>query len=210
MSDSTSAAVAAWPELEVPTTTKAPEWALRTESELHVERLEAKLERIKKKDSRAQNKSARHPRQETQPQRMEEPDAEEIQAGQDEADEGLWLLWNNNQKTALSPSEAGFRPTPNAHATLRQPLLSGAAGCGSLQSYGSNGNVSARTGGDDTRIRIPRDGFDSGSDSESGAGAENEDEEDRLEQAKAQAKDVDEYLAKDRNRHCRTTCCIIQ
>ncbi|KAF9327936.1 hypothetical protein BGZ91_001228 [Linnemannia elongata] len=190
----------AWPELESTsstTTTKAPEWNLRTESELHVERLEAKLESIKKRNDRTLNKSASHPRPETQPQIMEEPDAEEIQAGQEEADEGLWLLWNNTQKTTLSPSEAGLRPTP----TSSQPLLSGSRSGGGSASYGS----STQGRGSEARIRIPREDFDSDSETDS----ENEEEEDRLEQAKAQAKDVDEYLVKDRNRHCRTTCCII-
>ncbi|KAF8929696.1 hypothetical protein BGZ47_000925 [Haplosporangium gracile] len=184
-----------WPEIEVSTTTnttsKAPEWSLRTESELHVERLEAKLESIKKRNDRTNNKSARHPHPETQLQILEEPDAEEIQVGQEEADEGLWLLWNNTQKTVLSPSEAGRRLT----STASQPLLSGSrSGGGGSASYGS-----------DTRTRIPREDFDSDGETDS----ENEEEEDRLEQAKAQAKDVDEYLAKNRNRHCRTTCCII-
>ncbi|KAF9540956.1 hypothetical protein EC957_003594 [Mortierella hygrophila] len=189
----------AWPELDpIPstTTTKAPEWNLRTESELHVGRLEAKLESIKKRNDRTLNKSARHPRPETQPQIMDEPDAEEIQAGQEEADEGLWLLWNNAQKTALSPSEAGLRPTP----TSSQPLLTGSKGGSSSASYGG---IQGR--GSEAQIRIPREDFDSDSETDS----ENEEEEDRLEYAKAQAKDVDEYLVKDRNRHCRTTCCII-
>ncbi|KAF9899504.1 hypothetical protein EC991_008784 [Linnemannia zychae] len=203
MSDST-----AWPELEAPLTTKAPEWSLRTESELHVERLEAKLESIKKKDIRAQYKSARHPRIETQPQLMEEPDADEIQAGQEEADEGLWLLWNNTQKTTLSSSKAGH--TSTLDSTLKRPLLSGTgAGSGSLQSYGSSGNIGQAVERD-TRIRIPREGFESDSESERDVVEDSEDEEDRLEQAKANAKDVDEYLVKDHNRHCRTTCCIVQ
>ncbi|KAF9155250.1 hypothetical protein BG015_010554 [Linnemannia schmuckeri] len=150
----------AWPELEASntiTTSKAPEWSLRTESELHVERLEAKLESIKKRNDRTNNKSARHPH------------------------------------PALSSSEAGRRPTPTASQPLLFGSRSGGGGSGST-SYGS-----------DTRIRIPGEGFDSHSETDS----ENEEEEDRLEQAKAQAKDVDEYLVKDRNRHCRTTCCII-
>lgn len=125
---------------------------------------------------------------------MDEPDAEEIQAGQEEADEGLWLLWNNNQKTALSPSEAGLRPTP----TSSQPLLTGSRGSGGSALYGST-----QGRGGEARIRIPGEDFDSDSETDS----DEEEEEDRLEQAKAQAKDVDEYLVKDR--HCRTTCCII-
>ncbi|KAF9097119.1 hypothetical protein BGX29_008293 [Mortierella sp. GBA35] len=189
-------AEAAWPELESSTTTKAPEWALRTESELHVERLEAKLESIKKKDKT--HKASRQPRHENQLQDVEEPDAEEIQGGQEEADEGLWLLWNA-QRTSLSPSEAGRRPASSS----KQPLLSGGGGS---SSYGTREDAQTDR---EARIRIPRsdvDGSDSESESESEAD-EDEDEEDRLEQAKAQAKDADEYLVKD-HRHCRT-CCII-
>ncbi|KAG0034329.1 hypothetical protein BGZ81_005210 [Podila clonocystis] len=87
-----------WPELmdssNGGSTSKAPEWTLRTESELHVERLEAKLNSIKKKKDRSPKFNGTLAAQHTE---QLDPDAEEIQPGQEEADEGLWLLWNNKR-----------------------------------------------------------------------------------------------------------------
>ncbi|KAG0084973.1 hypothetical protein BGZ93_009728 [Podila epicladia] len=87
-----------WPELMEPSnggsSSKAPEWTLRTESELHVERLEAKLDSIKKKKDRSPKFNGTLAAQHTE---QLDPDAEEIQSGQEEADEGLWLLWNNKR-----------------------------------------------------------------------------------------------------------------
>src|SRR5690606_29489826 len=34
---------------------------------------------------------------------QQEPDADEIQEGQEEADEGLWLLWNNKAMSSTDP-----------------------------------------------------------------------------------------------------------
>ncbi|GJJ70281.1 hypothetical protein EMPS_02630 [Entomortierella parvispora] len=90
----------AWPELESSSAT-APEWTLRSESELHVERLEAKLAIIQKR-ARPSHKSD-HATLNILPPELLEPDADEIQEGQEEADEGLWLLWNS--KAASSPTE---------------------------------------------------------------------------------------------------------
>lgn len=36
------------------------------------------------------------------PQEQAEPDTEDIQGGQEEADEGLWLLWNSNTAPGAS------------------------------------------------------------------------------------------------------------
>ncbi|KAF9178373.1 hypothetical protein BGZ51_007830 [Haplosporangium sp. Z 767] len=73
-----------WPEFQSSsTTTKAPEWTLRTESELHVERLGTVIP--------------------LPSQDLQEPNADEIQEGQEEADEGLWLLWNNKAMPSADP-----------------------------------------------------------------------------------------------------------
>ncbi|KAI8351323.1 hypothetical protein B0O80DRAFT_530771 [Mortierella sp. GBAus27b] len=107
-----------WPELES-TATKTPEWTLRTESELHVERLEAKLQNVKRKKG---DGSAR--RNVTQrPIESMDPDAEEIQAGQEEADEGLWLLWNNNnnKSSASSAPRLGYGGPSHGSGTTPDP-----------------------------------------------------------------------------------------
>ncbi|KAF9201295.1 hypothetical protein BGZ49_008452 [Haplosporangium sp. Z 27] len=91
-----------WPELETTSTIKAPEWTLRTESELHIERLEAKLDSIKKKNNR---KASRDKHLDVSSQEPLDLDSEEIQAGQEEADEGLWLLWNA-ASSSIPPSES--------------------------------------------------------------------------------------------------------
>ncbi|KAG0336220.1 hypothetical protein BG000_006825 [Podila horticola] len=156
-----------WPELMESSNggsaSKAPEWTLRTESELHVERLEAKLNNIKTKKDRSPKFNGTLAAQHTE---QLDPDAEEIQSGQEEADEGLWLLWNNK------------RPDP-----------------GQGREYTSSSDPFTTTATTDaTDIRS--------SSSDEGE----EDIEDRLEQAKARAKQVEEYYAKSDRCCC---CCII-
>ncbi|KAG0198161.1 hypothetical protein BGX28_008388 [Mortierella sp. GBA30] len=106
---------AAWPELESTMTVKAPEWTLRTESELHVERLgssttpsllyplQAKLKSIKK-SRRNNSQGSKEPHR----QDLADPDADEIQEGQEEADEGLWLLWNNKTSQGTTSQKHGL------------------------------------------------------------------------------------------------------
>ncbi|KAG0013708.1 hypothetical protein BGZ82_002056 [Podila clonocystis] len=111
-----------WPELmdssNGGSTSKAPEWTLRTESELHVERLEAKLNSIKKKKDRSPRFNGTLAAQHTE---QLDPDAEEIQSGQEEADEGLWLLWNNKKPDSgqgrAYTSSAPFTTTTTTDAT---------------------------------------------------------------------------------------------
>ncbi|KAF9910368.1 hypothetical protein BX616_010876 [Lobosporangium transversale] len=173
-----------WPEFESTTSSrKALEWSLRTESELHVGRLEAKLESIKKKQNRA-TKHRSHDLPQTSQDLIGDPDAEEIQAGQEEADEGLWLLWDNqpSQKTSSSArSQSGIYGS-NA---IRGPFTEPTAFSG------------RRSEPDDEETQTQ------GQDEE-----EDEDErEERLELAKAQAKHAEEYM--DKGRVCSRTCCII-
>lgn len=48
------------------------------------------------------------------PPELLEPDADEIQEGQEEADEGLWLLWNNKPSSSpLSGSTPTGETTPD-------------------------------------------------------------------------------------------------
>ncbi|KAG0317476.1 hypothetical protein BGZ99_006290 [Dissophora globulifera] len=185
-----------WPEFNASATrtstaTEAkPEWTLRTQSELHVERLEAKLKSIKRKHERP---SRTQPHRHDAPQHLQlfqdqlDTDAEEIQSGQEEAEEGLWLLWNNQASTSSTPSTPALEPSAMSASepTSTTPLFSGmhatlAAPAG--RSYGA------------TRS------------SESEEEDQNE-REDRLERAKARVKHVDEFLGNDRA--CSVTCCCV-
>ncbi|KFH71070.1 hypothetical protein MVEG_03916 [Podila verticillata NRRL 6337] len=56
--------------------------------------IEAKLNSIKKKNDRTPNFNGTLAAHHTE---QLDPDAEEIQSGQEEADEGLWLLWKNKR-----------------------------------------------------------------------------------------------------------------
>ncbi|KAF9312792.1 hypothetical protein BG006_004278, partial [Podila minutissima] len=121
----------------------------------------AKLDSIKKRD--------RSPKFNGTPatQHTEQlyPDAEEIQSYQEEADEGLWLLWNNKQPDSGQGQGRDYTSTSDPFATTT----------------------------DATDIRS------------STSDEEEEDIKDRLEQAKARAKQAEEYYAKS-DRNC---CCII-
>ncbi|KAF9349350.1 hypothetical protein BGX34_001848 [Mortierella sp. NVP85] len=147
----------AWPELES-TTTKAPEWTLRTESELHVERLEAIQ----------------------QPMEPMEPDAEDIQAGQEEADEGLWLLWNNDSKSSSSTPDTRARAEAGSSARLLRP---------NPTSCGSSLTADPLSSSDEDNDEDER--------------------EERLERAKAQAKHVEDYTTKSGPRSRSCCACII-
>ncbi|KAG0353096.1 hypothetical protein BG005_007530 [Podila minutissima] len=124
--------------------TKAPEWTLRAESELHVERLSTL--------------AAQHTEQ-------LDPDAEENQSGLEEADDGLWLLWNNKRPDSGQGQGRDYTSTSDPFATTT----------------------------DTTDIRS------------SSSDEEEDDIEGRLQQAKARAKQAEEYYAKS-DRNC---CCII-
>ncbi|KAF9942774.1 hypothetical protein BGZ67_010406 [Mortierella alpina] len=162
---------AAWPEFESSATTKAPQWTLKTESDLHVERLEAKLESLKKKTERTSARKRREPHSQF-PQEQAEPDTEDIQGGQEEADEGLWLLWNSNTAPGMSVKQKDV-----------------IARTQTLSSYGGV--------------------HDSGSQTEDSISEQEalEEREERLESAKAKAKHVEEYVAKERT--CSRTCCCV-
>ncbi|KAF9995771.1 hypothetical protein BGZ80_002039 [Entomortierella chlamydospora] len=180
-----SAAATEWPEFETISTTKAPEWTLRTESELHVERLEAKLDSVKKKNS----KLTRHKHAEVSSQQLQEQvdlGAEEIQSGQEEADEGLWLLWNADRPTQSSSSSSGS----GSQSRVSSHLLKGS---NLVPSYGSSGSAKG----------MPVSG--AGCDEDGINEDQDEEREERLEIAKARAKHVEEYIKKD----SRTCCCVI-
>ncbi|CAO3564250.1 unnamed protein product [Mortierella alpina] len=68
---------------------------------------EAKLESLKKKSERT---SARKREDVIEPHsqflhEQAEPDTEDIQGGQEEADEGLWLLWNSHPAPGVSSQQ---------------------------------------------------------------------------------------------------------
>ncbi|KAI7830439.1 hypothetical protein BC939DRAFT_439350 [Gamsiella multidivaricata] len=168
-----------WPELESTATTKAPEWSLRSESELHVERLEAKLDSIKKRNDRpSRHHQHQHEAPGQQPQGALDLDADEIQAGQEEADEGLWLLWNNKSTASSS------KPAVTSQAQSRYHNAT----------YGTSS------------IHRPSRSS-SESEEEEGQDEDEEQREERLEVAKARAKHVEEYVVKDRT--CSRTCCCV-
>ncbi|KAF9161357.1 hypothetical protein BGX20_002139 [Mortierella sp. AD010] len=158
------AAAAEWPEFETASTTKAPEWTLRTESELHVERLVSSQ----------------------QLQEQVDLDAEEIQSGQEEADEGLWLLWNADRPTPSSSSSPGA----GSQSRVSSHLLKGSD---LVPSYGSSSSAKA----------TPVSG--TGCNEDSNNEDHDEEREERLEIAKARAKHIEEYIKKD----SRTCCCVV-
>ncbi|KAF9426979.1 hypothetical protein BGZ94_005703 [Podila epigama] len=171
-----------WPELNNDQTATGSsnkhEWTLRTESELHVERLEAKLDRImKKKDRTPTSRGSRgNPTIEPTVSEPLDMDAEEIQSGQEEADEGLWLLWNSGKREGRS-----HRPTSSELDKYHSTTRSSASRSSSRSRHSTSSRSSSNSSSDELDV------------------------EDRLEQAKANAKHVEEYYTKDH----RSCCCII-
>ena len=118
-----------------------------------------------------------------QPMEPMEPDAEDIQAGEEEADEGLWLLWNNDSKSSSSTPDTRARARAEAGSSAR--LLRP-----NPTTYGSS---------------LTADPLSSSDDEDN----EEDEREERLERAKAQAKHVDDYTAKGSHRSRSCCTCII-
>jgi hypothetical protein len=108
-----------------------------------------------------------------------DPEADEIQEGQEEADEGLWLLWNNRPTDSLSSVSITKAQPPQQNQTIY----------GSSSAQGVRGSLERENN------------LEEAEEEESNQ----DDREDRLEAAKARAKHAEEYVAKN----SRTCCCII-
>jgi hypothetical protein len=116
-----------------------------------------------------------------QPMEPMEPDTEDIQAGQEEADEGLWLLWNNDSRFSSSTPDTRAGAEAGSSARLLRP---------NPTTYGSSLTADPLSSSDDED--------------------DDEDErEERLERAKAQAKHVDDYTTKGGLRSRSCCSCII-
>ncbi|KAG0258120.1 hypothetical protein DFQ27_004790 [Actinomortierella ambigua] len=200
-----------------------PKWTLHTESEVHVQRLEAKLASLKKtKQTTSRKKSP------AQAEHLDfNPDdhdleSQEILAGQEESDEGLWLLWNSQpslSEAAPAPAPAPASkpapsppspPSPSASAgsegrtipAIQPPTTTIATAQPPTQYYGSMNMKSTEVQQDHGKDH------NSGGDSDDSDG-ERAEREERLDQARHKAKHIDQYT---RDTRCCAVCsteCVI-
>ncbi|KAF9973299.1 hypothetical protein BGZ73_003470 [Actinomortierella ambigua] len=190
-----------------------PKWTLHTESELHVQRLEARLESLKKAKQTSRRKLAAQADHLDFDPDSHDLDNQEILAGQEESDEGLWLLWNNQapspSQQAPSSSPATAREITTASQSPQPSQSPSFSASGSvdraiptinpphMQHYGSM-NMS--------QSEISKD-REHGSESDD----ERVEREERLDQARQRAKHIDQYT-RGTDRRCCAVCptgCVI-